>query len=379
SNMIHPITLTFVNPVLEETFRRATLLRIRQQGQIAIIVGTLIYLIAGWMDQWFVSPQSVTEVWRTRLTVLTVPAVVFLLSMTRFFERVSNVSLASVGLAAGFGLIGIQMELTVENASFYYPMMVLATFYTYNFIGTRFIFALFVDLFLLLSYNLVFGIYMDYPLPVLIAHDIVIISANLIGGASGYLVERQRRMLYIREHQLDEKQKLHLHRALHDPLTGLPNRDLLHDRLEHAMVGAVRNQELHCGYFIDLDGFKNVNDTLGHDAGDRLLKYISYQMVASVREFDTVARISGDEFFVLAMNIGDRHSAEQLAGKLLENISRPVPGIPEKFRGSASIGLCMFPYEGMSASGIIRNADEAMYKVKCSGKGDYLVAHGDSI
>jgi signal transduction histidine kinase len=131
-----------------------------------------------------------------------VPAIVFVLSFTRWFERWAPLLLAAVGLAAGVGLITMQTMMPVEHSALLYPALVLATFYTYNFIGTRFIYALVVDVTVLIAYNAVFGLILDYPMYLMVNHDLIIISANLIGGFAGYWSEWQRRVLFLRDREL---------------------------------------------------------------------------------------------------------------------------------------------------------------------------------
>jgi diguanylate cyclase (GGDEF)-like protein len=368
------LTLRFHDAALEQAFFKATLNRTRQQGQFACLVGMFVYILHGVLDQWFVAPDDMMRVWLARGTALCVPVLVLLVSPTPLFNRCPHLLLALVGAAAGAGLLAMQVNLPVESASYYYPMMVLVTFYTYNFVGTRFIYALAVDLVLLLAYNLLFGLVADYPLHTLIGHNFFIVSANLIGGSAGYLAERQRRVLFIREQELDAERQHHLQRSLHDGLTGLPNRDLLYDRIVQAEHGAQRHGTLHCGYFLDLDGFKNVNDSFGHKVGDQVLHEVAGRLQAAVRASDTVARIGGDEFFVLAEDVGSEAAAHALARKLLQEISKPLPSLPDPAQIGASIGLCIFPYEGMTVSDLIHRADEAMYRVKTSGKGNFSAA-----
>lgn len=369
------LTLSFKDIALENMYMQATLDRTRIQGQIAMLVGICIYIFLGIIDQWFVPPEYSAQVWMIRFTALTVPVTVLLLTLTPIFSRYAHQLLAIVGLAAGTGVIAIQMMIPLQSAPYYYPLMVLVAFYTYNFIGTRFIYALIVDIALVVSYNLIFGLMMDYPIHVLISHDIYIISANLIGGSVGYLTEWQRRTLFVSERKLEEERLHHMHRALHDPLTGLPNYDLLNDRIEQAMISGVRDESTHCGFFLDLDGFKEINDKLGHSVGDHALKCIAERLSSSFREMDTVSRIGGDEFFILALNIENQETASYMAKKILEEISKPLPDIPIEISLSASIGICLFPYKGMTVSNIIDRADEAMYKVKSSGKKNFLFYH----
>ena len=366
------LTLTFCNKVLENTYIQATLDRTRIQGQIAMFIGIFIYIFLGVIDQWYVPPEYSYKVWMIRFIALTVPVTVLLLTLTPIFARFAHQLLALVGLAAGIGVIGIQIMIPIESTPYYYPLMVLVAFYTYNFIGTRFIFALIVDLSLLISYNLVFGWIMDYPIHILISHDIYIISANLIAGSVGYLTESQRRSLFLNKRKLEEERLHHMHKSLHDPLTGLPNYDLLNDRIEQAMNSGVREGNSHCGFFLDLDGFKEINDKFGHSTGDKVLKCIAKRLSSAVREMDTVSRVGGDEFFILALNIENKNSVSYMAQKILDEINKPLENIPNTMSLSASIGICMFPYEGMTVTDIIDKADKAMYKVKESGKQNFL-------
>ena len=368
---LNSITLTFRDDEFEKIFIKSTLSRTRFQGQIAIVIGMLVYLVCGILDQWFVPAEIADKVWYTRFVALSVPLIVLILSFTPIFNRFNYLLLAIVGLAAGLGLIGMQLWIPLENTPYYYPMMIVVAFYTYNFIGTRFIYAFGVDMFLLLSYNIVFGIVMDYPLPVLVGHDIFIISANLIGGVAGYLTEWQRRTLFLREQELENERKINLHRALHDPLTGLPNRDLLYDRIEQTILASKREDAMHCIFFLDLDGFKAINDNLGHQRGDYVLNEVAQRLSLVFRDIDTVARVGGDEFCILVLNISNKKILTNMAKKILVQLSKPISYIPEDLPLSASIGICLFPYENVSTADIIQKADEAMYRVKDSGKGNF--------
>lgn len=371
---MHFLTLRFKDKALEREFLSATATRTRQQGQFACVIGMIVYLLHGVLDQWFVAPAVSGQIWLIRLTALCVPSLVLLVSLTPRFNQLAHFLLAMVGAAAGCGLIAMQMNLPLESAPYYYPMMVVVTFYTYNFIGTRFIYALGVDLGMLIAYNLIFGALLDYPAHTLIGHDFFIISANLIGGSVGYITEHQRRLLYLREQELDTERRHHQQRSLHDGLTGLPNRELLYDRIIQAELSSARSNTRHCGFFLDLDGFKNVNDSFGHKYGDQALREVAKRLQSAVRATDTVARIGGDEFFVLAEDISDIAAAHALAHKLLAELAAPFAFLPEHTQMGASIGICLFPYPGMTVSDLIHRADEAMYRVKMSGKGSFSVA-----
>jgi diguanylate cyclase (GGDEF)-like protein len=373
---MHPLTLRFDDPETERAFIRQLLPRLRLQGRAAIVVGVIVYFVYGALDHLFVPPHQLGLVWVIRMLALTIPLVVLALSFTPVFEKANQFLLALVGLSAALGLIAMLWHLPLESSAYYYPGLMLATFYTYNLVGARFIQALGINVFVLLLYNLLFGYVRAYPEPILLSENFFMISANLIGGAAGYLVEYQRRQLFLREMQLDKERRLHLQRSLHDRLTGLPNRDLLDDRMNQALAMARRDSERHAGFFVDLDGFKNVNDQLGHEAGDVVLREIARRLVTATRETDTISRLGGDEFFLLVQDIGSCDAAVHLAEKLIRIIEQPVAGLPKAPAFSASIGICLFPQVGLESTSeaIIRCADQAMYRAKAAGKRRFHLA-----
>ncbi|WP_158240676.1 diguanylate cyclase domain-containing protein [Telmatospirillum siberiense] len=152
--------------------------------------------------------------------------------------------------------------------------------------------------------------------------------------------------------------------AHHDPLTGLPNRLLLDDRLEVAIGRAARNQTLLAVIFIDLNGFKQINDSYGHAVGDRILKNVANHLRDCVRLSDTVARMGGDEFIVVLEQIADEREIHRLAAKVAGAVSRPVSldGIDVAVR--ASLGIAVYPKDGPDVAALLDKADEAMYRAK---------------
>ena len=181
-------------------------------------------------------------------------------------------------------------------------------------------------------------------------------------------LEREHRAL---KQALEERQALEealLHQAFYDRLTGLPNRALLFDRLQHAFLEAVRHQQALSLLFVDLDGFKSVNDRFGHAVGDQLLVEVAKRMLSVVREEDTVARLGGDEFTVLIKNLHSMEEAIGLANRILEKISEPYQLNDMSFDISASIGVSMSYPKGDKPEDLLREADDAMYQAKSSGK-----------
>jgi diguanylate cyclase (GGDEF)-like protein/PAS domain S-box-containing protein len=160
--------------------------------------------------------------------------------------------------------------------------------------------------------------------------------------------------------------------AFHDHLTQLPNRRLFKDRLELAITQARRSGGMVGVMFIDLDHFKRVNDSYGHDQGDELLKHVAQALRRCVRAGDTVARQGGDEFTVLLPDLTEPDDAAVIAGKIVEELDVPLLGAGgQALHASASIGMAVFPRDGTSADALLKHADVAMYKVKTSGRNAY--------
>ncbi|MGA7673019.1 MAG: GGDEF domain-containing protein, partial [Nitrolancea sp.] len=163
------------------------------------------------------------------------------------------------------------------------------------------------------------------------------------------------------------------HQAFHDPLTGLPNRALFSDRLEHATARTMRGGSSVAVLFLDLDGFKRINDLHGHAVGDLLLKAASGRIQDTVRAGDTVARLGGDEFVVLLEDLVELDVAQQVAHRLTSNLARPFIMSDMVYTISVSIGISFCP-TGESLSGdLLREADRAMYQAKATGTGRYEV------
>ncbi|HUY03923.1 MAG TPA: EAL domain-containing protein [Rhodocyclaceae bacterium] len=158
------------------------------------------------------------------------------------------------------------------------------------------------------------------------------------------------------------------YQASYDALTGLANRNLLADRLDQAIAHAKRNKSLVAVLLLDLDRFKVVNDSLGHDAGDALLQTMAQRLTACVRSVDTVARLGGDEFVVVMSDIDSENDAATLARKLLQQLSLPMMVAGREMVSNASLGIALYPKDAEQASILLKNADVAMYRAKELGR-----------
>ena len=159
--------------------------------------------------------------------------------------------------------------------------------------------------------------------------------------------------------------------AYHDGLTGLPNRSMFSKLLGQSISAAHRYDRQLAVAFLDLDRFKQINDTLGHDAGDQLLQEVSTRLKGCVRESDTVARLGGDEFVVLLPDLSDPKDAVAVAQKILGVMARPFTLIGHEFRVTASIGISAYPHDGLDEQTLTKNADIAMYQAKAEGKNNF--------
>lgn len=161
------------------------------------------------------------------------------------------------------------------------------------------------------------------------------------------------------------------HQANHDSLTGLPNRTLLLDRLAQAMSYADRTGKFLAVMLIDLDRFKNINDSLGHEAGDKVIVETGRRLSAHGREGGTVARLGGDEFVVLMTNLAHEEDVAPVAHKLLDALRVPMIMHDQELAAVASIGISIYPKDGTDGSTLLRNADAAMYRAKEAGRGNF--------
>src|SRR6202011_2287069 len=159
--------------------------------------------------------------------------------------------------------------------------------------------------------------------------------------------------------------------AYHDGLTGLPNRSLFSKSLSRSISEAQRYKRRLAVAFLDLDRFKQINDTLGHEAGDQLLQQVAGRLKGCVRDSDTVARLGGDEFVVLLPELADEKDAAIIAQKILAAAARPFTLMGQEFRVTASIGISTYPQDGLDEQTLTKNADIAMYQAKAEGKNNF--------
>jgi diguanylate cyclase (GGDEF)-like protein len=187
-------------------------------------------------------------------------------------------------------------------------------------------------------------------------------SARLLVTTLGAALESHRMIL-----QLNTARERARHLATHDQLTGLANRSLFHDRLEQAVAGARRGRQKLAVLFVDLDGFKSINDTLGHAVGDGLLRGIARRIASCLRETDTAARLGGDEFAVMLTNLGNELDAATVARKIVAALGEPLQFRQQTTTIRCSIGIATFPRDAQDAEALLKRSDTAMYHAKQRG------------
>jgi len=195
-------------------------------------------------------------------------------------------------------------------------------------------------------------------------------------GERGQSLQREYSGTYVVARDITERlasQKMIHYQAYHDLLTGLPNRALFLDRLTNAISQARRHKTLLAVMFLDLDRFKFVNDSLGHDIGDVLLKGVAERLKGCLRESDTLARLGGDEFIVLLPNADSTAIARTVADKIVRAIKQPLQLGAHEVCITASVGIAMYPEDGDTADALIKNADIAMYHTKDLGKDGFNI------
>jgi diguanylate cyclase (GGDEF)-like protein/PAS domain S-box-containing protein len=173
---------------------------------------------------------------------------------------------------------------------------------------------------------------------------------------------------HIKKHEVELKQM-----AYYDPLTGLPNRALLRDRMDMAMAHCKRASKHMAVCYLDLDGFKPINDTYGHEAGDKLLVELGYRFKQVLRDEDTVARIGGDEFIFLLPSLNEPQEFRLAADRILEEVSKPFTIEGHETGVTASMGVALYPSQDVTADTLVRFADQAMYQIKKSGRNGFTV------
>lgn len=199
-----------------------------------------------------------------------------------------------------------------------------------------------------------------------------IITMLIFSGILGWLIWQNHAREKLLEHMFNSTSVL-TSLANNDALTGLPNRRLLEDRMTQALKSARRSKQIVAVLFLDLDHFKAVNDTHGHNVGDKLLKSVAARLVDLLRVEDTIARIGGDEFIVLLPRIKDEKEVRMIAEKIVDGFTKPFTLGDKVLQLGASVGISMYPQHALTPKNLIKQADSAMYSAKRQGRSCYAI------
>ena len=326
-------------------------------GGLAFGYSSIAFLLFGIFELLRRRPVRIRVYWRTLMAIAAFSAITGLLfigpdsvSSTRYFVRVGIRSLVASVAYLGASIAFWQVRKRRRGVGF-----------------TMFSIAL-----------LLYAIEQAYQVGVTIGWRFFAQSAgSLYLGYIGFLLEAITGMSMIACLLEDEREASELatvemeHLAYHDALTGLPNRPLFIDRLIVALAQASRTDQKLAVFFLDLDRFKDINDSIGHSTGDALLKSVAERIRRCVREGDTVARFGGDEFTLLIPRIDHVEDAAKIAQKILETLKIPFSVADHELFVTTSIGISVYPTDGIDPETLVRNADTAMYRAKDQGRDNY--------
>ena len=371
---LHPVSLSFRDASLEAQYHAVTLPRLRWHARLATIVGLAVYGLFGILDSFYVPPALQDLVWQVRAISMLLGVAALMATWASWYARWGHTVLMVSGLVAGASTLTIFWFLPPKVLEHYYAALLLLCVFIYDFVGVRFSLALLGNLILLAAYNVLFVWLQERPREVWMSHNLHLVCANILAGTAAYLAEYRQRKLFLIQRYLKQDAQQMRHDALHDALTRLPNRVLLLDRLEQALSHARRTGQPGAVLFVDLDGFKAVNDLHGHGAGDEVLREVARRMRRCLRESDTLCRLGGDEFVALTPGVGTVQQLQALTDKLRAEIQLAfvVPTIQAqgitKVWVDASMGATFFPPADLRAEDLLNSADEAMYRAKRSGR-----------
>lgn len=361
--VMHPTTLRFREWTLENDYlqvmRRETAAIVR----FGILLVLTVFLLFGMLDLWTASNYAGLS-WTIRAATFVTTAVLFVVSFTRTFEQHRENFMLPFCLLLGLGMTILLSVIPGGDIDQYYAGYILIIVGAYTVLGLRFVKATFVSLAML-------GMYLSVEL-MLHSHAgarpmnnaAFIFSALIISAVGGYIYERQRRLAHFRLRLIERERARSEHSALHDPLTGLPNRRLLMERMHRALARDKRYHTYAAALFIDLDNFKPVNDRYGHDVGDKLLRAVAERLKEVVRDTDTVTRVGGDEFVVLLEDLIEPECAELLKQRILLAFAAPISLEGEVLRVEMSVGCALDPIDARTPRELLQAADRAMYAMK---------------
>ena len=388
---MHWLTLRFSHPDLERQFRHAYFTSSLTAARIGLVLGLVLYATFGVLDEYMVS-EIRGVVWAIRFGVVCPLIVLNLaLSLSSVYERFWQAGLAILGLA---GIVGVVMMATLaqDPANHLYGLgVMLPTIFVYVLLRLRFVIATAVGVTGLILYPVLVLTAAATPSPaaILVNNLFFLVAINVVGATAAYLLERFNRRTWLQE-QVIKRQAEDLQKALHateserrqavdrsnrDPLTGLFNRGFFFERGEQCLGGA-RGAGPASFLMVDVDHFKDVNDSCGHDVGDDVLRALAAVLAESMRPDDVLCRYGGEEFAAILFD-ADLEQGVQAAERIRVTVEqRPVSTQRGLVGVTVSVGVAAVDSAGdVSLGEQVRNADLAMYEAKSAG-GDRVRSRG---
>jgi diguanylate cyclase (GGDEF)-like protein len=358
--------LKFKNTLLEQEFNDFNLPFLKREVRAGIIMVILSWLLYANMEPMNAPITAFPSIAITALAGAGSLAIVYLATFLQKFKRHHQI-IVLAGVLVTMLTVSVKIKFYPDfPIAHYLPVLICITFWMFAISGVSFIYSV--------ACGLIFYIfvYMAFLMDGNANHiDIVtslyyMLISYFMGAVITFHKDIQSRKIFLAHKELELEKQHHHHKSIHDVLTQLPNRELLEDRIVQAINMAARTNTACAGIFIDLDNFKSINDQHGHAAGDLYLQEVANRLRDITREADTIARISGDEFFLLMLDVKDEESVLGMALKIQENLKGQflLNDLFELTGLGASVGVCMFPYQNCTPHDIINRADKAMYEVK---------------
>ena len=369
---LDPLTLSFRDTTTENLYLAKEPERLLPYIRPGLVIVILLVGVFGLLNS-FATAEMLATAWLIRLYLALSICAVLALTYTSLVSGYLQISLFVLVLFFGFG--DIALILVIPETYSYFVGLILIIMCSY-FTGLRFMYALLASAVIVATYSIV--VFLSYSNFILVAaiQFPLLLAAFLISAFAGYSIERQRRMLFAQTCFMEEERERHEKLALHDPLTELPNRHLLNERMAQLIARARRQGDQFAVMFIDIDNFKTINDNYGHIIGDQVLVAIAKRLVEHVRTEDTVARLGGDEFIVLSEHTADENAVRMAAARILAEIAEPIilnlrqsDTVTIKLTGSLGISVC--PRDGTTLQQLVERADDAMYEAKKKGKATF--------
>ena len=373
---ISPLLVKFRDANLEQEFNTFNLPVLKQQAKVGAVIAILSWVLVAFMEPMNTPSSALLSIMLAASVSILALAAVYWSTFSQFFERYHQAIVMS-GVIVTMLAVSVKMKFYPDfSMTHYFPALIIITMWMFSISGLSFIKGVLCGQVFYLFVYLTFLVDSKTSSVEFITAIYYLLISYLLGASVSYYKDVQSRQIFLAHKALEEEKQHHYHKSMHDILTKLPNRELLEDRLYQAISLSARNQTKCAGLFIDLDKFKSINDQYGHMVGDLYLQEVTNRLLSITREADTLARIGGDEFFLLMLDVKNEETALEMSRKIQDNLYEYfILADKIKLKGlGASVGICMLPYQNCTPSDIINRADKAMYQVKHLGRSDISIA-----